>query len=101
PDRDLSGGFMPAEYGPPPGPGSGVDRRRFLKGSATMSVAAGTLVAERAPAQAPPRNPRDPVKDTLNVNGQRLSLSLDIRTTLLDALREHAGLTGTKKGCDQ
>jgi xanthine dehydrogenase YagT iron-sulfur-binding subunit len=91
---------MPAEYGPPPGLGSGVDRRRFLKGSATMSVAAGTLVAERAPAQAPPRNPREPVKVTLNVNGQRLSLSLDIRTTLLDALREHAGLTGTKKGCD-
>lgn len=34
------------------------------------------------------------------VNGQQQSLSLDTRTTLLDALREHLHLTGTKKGCD-
>lgn len=37
----------------------------------------------------------------LSVNGRRESLSLDNRTTLLDALRESLGLTGTKKGCDQ
>ena len=37
----------------------------------------------------------------LDINGKRLKLSLDPRTTLLDALREHAGLPGTKKGCDQ
>jgi xanthine dehydrogenase YagT iron-sulfur-binding subunit len=37
---------------------------------------------------------------TLLVNGRTLRLSLDPRTTLLDALREHARLTGTKKGCD-
>ena len=37
---------------------------------------------------------------SLSVNGQTLQLSLDPRVTLLDALREHAGLTGTKKGCD-
>ncbi len=36
----------------------------------------------------------------LNVNGTTYSLSLDPRTTLLDALREHLHLTGTKKGCD-
>ncbi|HEX3806856.1 MAG TPA: 2Fe-2S iron-sulfur cluster-binding protein [Gaiellaceae bacterium] len=42
-----------------------------------------------------------PVVDVvLSVNGERLELSLDTRTTLLDALREHAGLTGSKKGCD-
>ncbi|MBN6058466.1 2Fe-2S iron-sulfur cluster binding domain-containing protein [Nonomuraea sp. RK-328] len=34
-------------------------------------------------------------------NGQAHDLSLDPRTTLLDCLREHMGLTGTKKGCDQ
>jgi len=34
------------------------------------------------------------------VNGQALRLELDVRTTLLDALREHLHLTGTKKGCD-
>jgi xanthine dehydrogenase YagT iron-sulfur-binding subunit len=38
---------------------------------------------------------------TLTVNGRRHALDLDPRTTLLDALREHLGLTGTKKGCDQ
>ncbi|MDH6168761.1 aerobic-type carbon monoxide dehydrogenase small subunit (CoxS/CutS family) [Variovorax boronicumulans] len=38
---------------------------------------------------------------TLEVNGKRHDLLLDTRTTLLDALREHAFLTGTKKGCDQ
>ncbi|MEV6759846.1 2Fe-2S iron-sulfur cluster-binding protein [Streptomyces sp. NPDC051105] len=38
---------------------------------------------------------------TLNINGEKHSLSVDHRTTLLDALRERLGLTGTKKGCDQ
>ena len=38
---------------------------------------------------------------TLDVNGQAHPLTLDTRTTLLDALREHLHLTGTKKGCDQ
>jgi xanthine dehydrogenase YagT iron-sulfur-binding subunit len=37
----------------------------------------------------------------LTINGAGRDLDLDGRTTLLDALREHAGLTGTKKGCDQ
>ena len=39
-------------------------------------------------------------KVALTVNGQRHDLELDTRTTLLDALREHLHLTGTKKGCD-
>ena len=37
---------------------------------------------------------------TLRVDGERRALTVDTRTTLLDALREHLGLTGTKKGCD-
>ena len=37
---------------------------------------------------------------TLTVNGQARRLDLDLRTSLLDALREHLHLTGTKKGCD-
>lgn len=41
---------------------------------------------------------RTPV--TLRVNGVSRSLTIDTRTTLLDALRERLGLTGTKKGCD-
>ncbi|MFH9071221.1 (2Fe-2S)-binding protein [Streptomyces alboflavus] len=38
---------------------------------------------------------------TLNVNGEKHTLPVDHRTTLLDALRERLDLTGTKKGCDQ
>jgi xanthine dehydrogenase YagT iron-sulfur-binding subunit len=37
---------------------------------------------------------------TLRINGAKRDLEVDTRTTLLDALREHLGLTGTKKGCD-
>jgi xanthine dehydrogenase YagT iron-sulfur-binding subunit len=37
----------------------------------------------------------------LDINGHEHELSLDPRVTLLDALREHLCLTGTKKGCDQ
>ncbi|MCT9004700.1 (2Fe-2S)-binding protein [Streptomyces sp. NPDC054766] len=38
---------------------------------------------------------------TLNINGEKYTLPVDHRTTLLDALRERLDLTGTKKGCDQ
>ncbi|MEU6456552.1 MULTISPECIES: 2Fe-2S iron-sulfur cluster-binding protein [unclassified Streptomyces] len=38
---------------------------------------------------------------TLNINGEKHQLTVDHRTTLLDALRERLDLTGTKKGCDQ
>ncbi|HTH96958.1 MAG TPA: (2Fe-2S)-binding protein [Stellaceae bacterium] len=38
---------------------------------------------------------------SLTVNGQKHDLVLDPRSSLLDTLREHLGLTGTKKGCDQ
>ncbi|MEV4629714.1 (2Fe-2S)-binding protein [Micromonospora sp. NPDC049523] len=41
------------------------------------------------------------VEVTLRVNGQARPIRLESRVTLLDALREHLGLTGTKKGCDQ
>ena len=40
------------------------------------------------------------MKTTITVNGQARTLDLDTRTTLLDALREHLDLKGSKKGCD-
>jgi xanthine dehydrogenase YagT iron-sulfur-binding subunit len=46
------------------------------------------------------QDPSRPVSVTLRVNGERRSLDIDARTTVLDALREHLGLTGSKKGCD-
>jgi xanthine dehydrogenase YagT iron-sulfur-binding subunit len=51
-----------------------------------------------APPVAPASTPTMPVD--LTVNGKHYSMSLDPRTTLLDALRDHLQLTGTKKGCD-
>jgi xanthine dehydrogenase YagT iron-sulfur-binding subunit len=81
---------------------SGFSRRNFLTTSmaSTMSI----TMLERAPAQPVPAargpNPRDPVSFTLRVNGRDQKMELDGRTTLLDALREHLALTGTKKGCD-
>ncbi|HEY9346297.1 MAG TPA: 2Fe-2S iron-sulfur cluster-binding protein, partial [Inquilinus sp.] len=46
--------------------------------------------------------PEDAAADaTLRVNGRSRQLRIDPRVTLLDALRDHLGLTGTKKGCDR
>jgi xanthine dehydrogenase YagT iron-sulfur-binding subunit len=42
-----------------------------------------------------------PALISLKINGESKSLELDPRTTLLDALRDHLDLTGSKKGCDQ
>jgi xanthine dehydrogenase YagT iron-sulfur-binding subunit len=67
--------------------------------SAAAPLVAGTLTADPARAQTSSR-PYSPVDLELEVNGRRHSLAVDIRTSLLDALREHLGLTGTKKGCD-
>ncbi|MGI8525140.1 MAG: (2Fe-2S)-binding protein [Pseudolabrys sp.] len=64
-----------------------------------MSVALLDRGANAAPAPVPV-NAGDPLDVTLRVNGRQQDLKLDSRTTLLDALREHIGLTGSKKGCD-
>ncbi|HEY4856674.1 MAG TPA: (2Fe-2S)-binding protein, partial [Xanthobacteraceae bacterium] len=64
----------------------------------TMSV---SLLDQRsASAASIATDPHAPHTTTINVNGQRYHLALDVRTTLLDALRDHIGLTGSKKGCD-
>lgn len=79
----------------------GLNRRNFL--AATMiSTTSVKLFGREAEAAAEPvaKNPRAPLPVDLRVNDKVHPLSLDIRTTLLDALREHIGLTGTKKGCD-
>jgi xanthine dehydrogenase YagT iron-sulfur-binding subunit len=76
-------------------------RRNFLATSmvSTMSVTfLDRSSANAAPAATPA--PHAPYATTINVNGQRYHLALDVRTTLLDALRDHIGLTGSKKGCD-
>jgi xanthine dehydrogenase YagT iron-sulfur-binding subunit len=75
--------------------------RRVVLG--TGSVAAALLVTglpQGAEAAEPEASPPAPVPVTLKVNGVPRSLELDPRTSLLDALRDHLNVTGTKKGCD-
>jgi len=93
----------------PPSPGA-VSRRGLLTAAA---FGAGVVVmpwlngctgtarqqTEQSPQQPPP-SPAGTEAVTLQVNGQSYALRLDPRVTLLDALREDLGLTGTKKGCD-
>ena len=82
-----------------------VTRRTVL---ATGTAAGGLAAVGGEAASAPPVPPAHPVAAaaneampvTLTVNGQARHLVLDTRTTLLDMLREHLNLTGSKKGCD-
>ena len=60
----------------------------------------GPPSAAQAAAEANGKNPRAPVDATLTINTQDHQLAFDVRTTLLDLLREHLGMTGAKKGCD-
>jgi xanthine dehydrogenase YagT iron-sulfur-binding subunit len=76
-----------------------VTRRGFLYGAAASSAALSLAVKADSQSSAAPAGPAALHEVELEINGQRYLLKLDPRTTLLDALRDHAGLTGTKKGC--
>jgi xanthine dehydrogenase YagT iron-sulfur-binding subunit len=82
--------------------GPGVSRRKFLNATVASTMSLTLLKTTDADAAAPvqARSARQPVDMTLRVNGREHALALDVRTSLLDALREHIGLTGSKKGCD-
>ena len=86
-------------------------RRRFLR-SAAAAATVGAVpyahaqtqpVVEAAALPVPPvTHPPVPARAvTLKINGRDYTLQLEPRVTLLDALREYAGLMGTKKGCDR
>ncbi|WP_068875897.1 MULTISPECIES: aldehyde dehydrogenase iron-sulfur subunit PaoA [unclassified Phenylobacterium] len=75
-----------------------VSRRGVLATGAAATVA--MTVADPAAAETPTSPAPSFAKVSFEVNGARRDLELDTRTTLLDALREHLRLTGTKKGCD-
>ena len=69
----------------------------LLVGTATAAL----VSVSAAEAQTPPADPPPSLMTVeLDVNGVHRSLELDTRTTLLDLLREHLHLSGTKKGCD-
>jgi len=71
-----------------------LDRRDFLQAAGGLAVAGATSPVAARPGASPT------IPLTLLVNGKKHELKLDPRVTLLDALREYLGLTGTKKGCD-
>ena len=82
-----------------------VTRRTVFRTGAALAAtqAAGTALAQPAPALTPP--PIDDIPPQrmpleLRINGKSHKLTVDTRTTLLDALRENLRMTGSKKGCD-
>ncbi len=81
---------------------SRVDRRNFLNLAGSAAAIAPAALAGDAAAQGARR--AQPADATLSVsfalNGRTQRFEIDPRATLLDTLREEAGLTGSKKGCD-
>jgi xanthine dehydrogenase YagT iron-sulfur-binding subunit len=77
-----------------------LDRRDVLAISAASTAALPDLATANPSAPSPSRSAREPIVTSLTINNQPYRLAMDVRTTLLDALREHLELTGTKKGCD-
>ncbi|MCG6204749.1 aldehyde dehydrogenase iron-sulfur subunit [Rhodopseudomonas sp. HC1] len=84
-----------------------LSRRNLLLGSAaTIALGANSGAASAQPTSAGAASPAaeaapSTAKVSFTVNGAARDLDIDTRTTLLDALREHLHLTGSKKGCDQ
>lgn len=83
-----------------------VSRRTFLKGLGTTAATVATAHANAVAAELEKVNAEKvigpgTVPVTLKVNGQILKLQLEPRVTLLEALRNHAPLTGAKEGCDR
>jgi xanthine dehydrogenase YagT iron-sulfur-binding subunit len=89
----------------PPDPASSGDftRRKFLITGAAGAAMTGLVGDAEGQTRDVAAHSLEPVmtKVSLTVNGKTVDLEIDTRTSLLDALREHLKLTGTKKGCDQ
>lgn len=80
-----------------------LSRRGFLQTTAVAAAVAHVPAAAAASSKPPPLPPpaAPPQAFTLDINGKPHQLTLEPRVSLLDALRESMGLTGTKKGCDR
>lgn len=75
-----------------------IDRRSFLGAAALTGAAMTTHSADATTVISPRASARE---TRLTVNGRPVHATLEPRVTLLDWLRERAGLTGTKKGCNE
>jgi len=81
----------------------GFSRRGFLQGVGVTSGTLGSGVLEQDAVAAPPANVIGPgeVPITLTLNGKPTKVTVEPRTTLLDALRERLEMTGAKRVCDR
>jgi len=80
-----------------------VSRRDVLRGAgaaAFLGAASPAMGQEKASPEGLRKLGPDPVLVPLTINGQKLSVKVEPRVTLLDALRDRLGLTGTKRVCD-
>jgi xanthine dehydrogenase YagT iron-sulfur-binding subunit len=77
-----------------------ITRRTVIETGTTALLLTTLPAAALAAGAVDDDEPPSPLKVQLQINGRSHSLTLDSRTTLLDALREHLALTGSKKGCD-
>jgi xanthine dehydrogenase YagT iron-sulfur-binding subunit len=80
---------------------TGPSRRHLLGGAAGVATIPNIVRAEESASKPRKTAASGEVELVLNVNGRDRRVSMDVRTSLLDALREHLDLTGSKKGCDQ
>lgn len=85
-----------------------ISRRSFIKGAGAVAAAAGlgrvsTAVAEQKSLPVGVVESLGPAAESieLKINGKAIPLTIEPRVTLLSALREHLGLTGTKLVCDR
>jgi xanthine dehydrogenase YagT iron-sulfur-binding subunit len=108
-DRPGKSNWQPPPAPPPAGATAGVSRRSFIQ-TLGLSAAASAVgnVAERAAAKAGASDSRDPavlgpdpVRVTLRINSQPMEVTIDPCTTLMEVLRWHLNLTGTKEVCDR
>jgi len=88
-----------------PAPEKGFSRRGFLRGAGVTSgvIGAGILEQPEVAEAAPPPDitPAGETSITLNINGKATKVTVEPRTTLLDALRDRLQMTGAKRVCDR
>ncbi len=89
---------MPKTPGPPH---LGLSRRSLLGTSGAVGAGLGLAGSADAQQTGPELAAFNTAQITLNVNGKRRTLNVEPRTTLVEALRDDMGLTGTKIGCNQ
>lgn len=102
--REENGGDDPLFEPSSDDPDSSISRRQFIiytaVGAAGAVVAPQLLADEEASSKTSAAAGANAIRVTLTINGKKHALDIDPRVTLLDALRERLGLTGSKKGCD-